>query len=114
MRADLQADSVGEHSRQQAFAGVVDLLHIAKIDLKSSLTSGVFPATFEFRDIVCRKRSGENESSSASVAERFNRKHDKLSVGTLADEVGDPDHLMERRAAYFLPPRLTSAQKPVG
>jgi hypothetical protein len=85
-----------------------------RVDLQSSLTPGVFPATFEFRDVVRRKRSDKSKGSSAAIAEWLNRKHDKLSIGALVDEVGDPDHPMERKAAYFLPARLTSAQKPVG
>jgi hypothetical protein len=99
MGPNLQAHAFGEHSRQQALAGLVDRLHVAEVDLQPSLTPGVFPATFEFRDVVCGKRSGKNESSSAAIAEWLNRKHDKLSVGALVYEVGDPDHLIERRTA---------------
>jgi hypothetical protein len=77
----LQANSVSKHSRQQAFAGVIDLPHSAKIDLHRALTPSIIPATFEFGEVARCKRSGENESSSASVAEGFNSKHDELSVG---------------------------------
>jgi hypothetical protein len=65
----LQANSVGEHSRQQPFAGLVDLLHVAKIDLHRALTPSVLPATLECGEVVSRKSSGENEGSSAPVAE---------------------------------------------
>jgi hypothetical protein len=69
-------------SRQQAFAGVIDVLHIAKIDLHPALTPSVLPATFECGEVVSRKSSGENESRTASVAERFDSRHDELSIGS--------------------------------
>jgi hypothetical protein len=98
---NFQAHSIGEHSRQQGFAGAVDLLHVAEVDLQPSLTPGCFPATFDFRHVVRRKCSAKNESSSAAIAKGFNSKHDKLSVGTLTGAVGDLDHLMECRSIRF-------------
>jgi hypothetical protein len=94
MSAYLQANSIGEHSCQQALAGVIDLLYIAQIDLYHALTLSVSPTTFECGKVVRRERSRENESSSASVAERFDSKHDKLSVGALCRVVGDPGHVL--------------------
>ena len=103
MDPDLQAHSIGEHPRQQALASVVDLLHVAEVDLQSSLTPGCFPATLEFRYIVRCKCSSKNESSSAAITKRFNSKHDKFSVETLTSAVGDLDHLAERTLARLLP-----------
>jgi hypothetical protein len=114
MDPDLQANPIGEHPRQQALASIVDLLHVAEVDLQSSLTPGCFPVTFEVRYIGRRKCPSKNESNSAAIAERFNSKHDKLSVGTLTGAVGDLDHLVERTIARLMPTPPTSPQKPIG
>lgn len=46
----LQAPSIGEHSRQQAVAGVIDFLYFAQIDLYHTLTLSASPSNVRVRE----------------------------------------------------------------